>query len=286
MALVAPMKVTFLLHSAYGMGGTIRCNLILANYLAAWHEVEVVTVLRRRDEPFFPVGPRVRLRSLMDVRKNYEPGRLEAWLGRRDSRLIPRYDRGQEVTLRGDVRLLRFLKGLRSDVLVTTRGGYNVLAARFAPRRTVTVGREHLNFGIHTDHMLARISRWYPQLDAVVTQTEPDRSDYARHLEGAATRLAASLRSCRPVPGYLARPWVSLLSSRRGGRFYMVPETQRTKQVRLSVASHPISASSSARADSRNFSAFRICDLWYSIVLPVHRYPANSPAPTLTCPAM
>jgi glycosyltransferase involved in cell wall biosynthesis len=138
------------------------------------------------------------------LRGGREPNRLEAWLGRRDSWLIPRNDHVRtQVMLRGDLRLWRAMRSLRTDVLVTTRGSYNLLAARFAPRRTACVGREHLNFGIHTDDMLDRISRWYPRLDAVVTHTESDRRDYVRILDGTATSVAAIPAE---LPPWTARP--------------------------------------------------------------------------------
>ncbi|MEV5572255.1 glycosyltransferase family 4 protein [Spirillospora sp. NPDC052269] len=176
------MKITFLLHSAYEMGGTFRSNIILANHLAGRHRVEVITVLRSREEPFHPVGPGVGLRTLVDVRGWARPG-WAAGLDRFPSRLISRADpRRHEVPLRGDPRLWHALRTLRTDALVTTRSGLNLLAARFAPRGVVVVGREHRNFGFHDGAMLEQIRRWYPRLDALATRTESDRRDYVRIL--------------------------------------------------------------------------------------------------------
>ncbi|MFC4910180.1 glycosyltransferase family 4 protein [Actinomadura gamaensis] len=184
------VKITFLLHSAYEMGGTFRSNIILANHLAERHRVEIITVLRSRDEPFYPIDARVGLRALVDVRDGVGPGRV-AWLDRYRSRLISRADpRRQEVPLRGDPRLWRALRTLRTDVLVATRSGLNLLAARFAPRGVVVVGREHRNFGFHDEAMLEQIGRWYPRLDALVTRTESDRRDYVRMLGAAASVVA------------------------------------------------------------------------------------------------
>jgi hypothetical protein len=54
------MKITFLLGSAYGMGGTIRATVSLANHLAARHEIEIITLHRWRSEPFFSIDDRQR----------------------------------------------------------------------------------------------------------------------------------------------------------------------------------------------------------------------------------
>ena len=54
----APGPVRFVLAHAWGMGGTIRTTLTMAGHLAATGDVEVVSVIRRRDEPFFAVPAR------------------------------------------------------------------------------------------------------------------------------------------------------------------------------------------------------------------------------------
>lgn len=184
------MKITFLLKAAHGMGGTIRATLTLANHLADRHEVEVITLHRRRNDPFFPIDERISVRTLMDLRKGVRPSRLEARLGQHNSRLVPRSDRiWSEVTLRGDYQMWRALRQLDTDVLVTTRPAFNLLAARFAPRDVVVVGQEHLHLDAHHPDLQEHIRRWYPRLDALVTLTEADRRAYTDFLTPSPTRL-------------------------------------------------------------------------------------------------
>jgi hypothetical protein len=38
------MQISFLIHNAYGIGGTIRTTYNLANTLAEQHDVEIVSV--------------------------------------------------------------------------------------------------------------------------------------------------------------------------------------------------------------------------------------------------
>ncbi|MEV0405924.1 glycosyltransferase family 4 protein [Actinoallomurus sp. NPDC050550] len=186
------MKITFLLESAYGMGGTIRATLTLANHLAMRHDIEIITLHRRRDDPFFPIDDRISVRTLIDLRKGVRPGRFAARLSRHNSRLVPRGERlWSEVTLRGDYEMWRALRGLDTDVLITTRPAFNLLAARFAPRDVVVVGQEHLHLDAHRPGLREHMSRWYPRLDALVTLTEADRRAYADFLADAPTRLQA-----------------------------------------------------------------------------------------------
>lgn len=62
------MRISFLIHNAYGIGGTVRATHNLAAGLAEQHEVEIVSVFRHREKPFLDHHPRVTLRHLVDTR--------------------------------------------------------------------------------------------------------------------------------------------------------------------------------------------------------------------------
>ena len=62
------MKIVFLLHNAYAIGGTVRSTLNLAGALAARHEVEIVSVFRSEERPLLGVSRKVRLVPLVDER--------------------------------------------------------------------------------------------------------------------------------------------------------------------------------------------------------------------------
>src|SRR5690348_15087697 len=58
--------VRILLQHAYGMGGTIRRVLNRAGHLARERDVEIVSVVRAAEHPFFPIPPGVRVTFLDD----------------------------------------------------------------------------------------------------------------------------------------------------------------------------------------------------------------------------
>lgn len=152
------MKISLMLASAYVMRGDVRSTLNLASALAERHEVEVISIRRQKEKPFFPVGPDVKLRSLIDLR----PGVRH---------LLPR---GQ---VRTEVALWRMLRSLRSDVLITTRPGLGVQAAKHAPRETLKIAREWSRPAVP-----APVKRAYPRLNAVVTATEVAQEEWTRLL--------------------------------------------------------------------------------------------------------
>ncbi|WP_433227669.1 glycosyltransferase family 4 protein [Actinomadura formosensis] len=177
------MKITFLLLEAFSIDGTVRCTFTLAEELSRRHDVEIVSVLRDRDRPLLPLSDRVRLRSLVDLRPEAKiawpnAGRAERLMPE-PSALIPPQERSyNKFSAWTDDRIGRFLRRPRTDVLVTTRAGLNLLAARFAPRRVVVVGQEHLQLGINEPEIIDEFKEWYPRLDALTTLTAADGADY------------------------------------------------------------------------------------------------------------
>jgi glycosyltransferase involved in cell wall biosynthesis len=159
------------------MRGDVRSIINLAGELAERHDVEIVSLKRHREKPFFPVDPRIGMRWLVDSR----PGVRH---------LLPR---GQ---VRTEVALWRRLRALRADVLITTRPGLAVQAARHAPREIVRIARE---WG--RPPAPGPIRRFYPRLDAVVTATETSAEEWTRLLGGAVPPV-------RMIPDALpAPPW-------------------------------------------------------------------------------
>lgn len=180
------MKISILIMNAYGMGGTVRATANLADELARRHDVEVVSVFRHRDRPFLPFSKDVTLTSLVDLRKQGKKWWRFGFASRLDkpSKLFHPEERAyNNFNAESDRALKRYLSELDTDVLVTTRAGLNIAAAKLARDGVTLIGQEHLHFGAHKPGILEEIRAWYPKLDAVVTLTDADHAEYARMLE-------------------------------------------------------------------------------------------------------
>lgn len=171
------MKVAFLLSSAYAMRGDVRSTLNVAGALARRHEIEVISLRRQREKPFFPIASDITLRSVVDARPGVR-------------KLLPR---GQ---VRTEVALWRTLRGLKCDVLVTTRPGLGVQAARHAPREVLRIAREWGRPAVP-----GPVRKLYPRLDAVVTATEAAQEEWGRLLEsGPPVRVVPDALPGTPWP--------------------------------------------------------------------------------------
>ncbi|MGH8881632.1 MAG: glycosyltransferase family 4 protein, partial [Stackebrandtia sp.] len=159
-----------MLLNAYAMGGTVRTVFNQANALAlAGHRVDIISVLRHRRDPRFPLAPSVQLTALVD---DFPVGRIRgaARRWRRPGIEVPdREVRKVRFTRFVERRTVAALRQLRTEVLVTTRPALNLLAARHAPDTVVTVGQEHQHLGRHRGDLADAIRADYPRLDALVT---------------------------------------------------------------------------------------------------------------------
>jgi glycosyltransferase involved in cell wall biosynthesis len=181
-------KVYILLVSAWGMGGTIRAAINLAGYLADHHDVEIISTYRRRDEPYFPFDPRVKVLALDDERPGAVPWHIRparALLRRfRSAFYHPKDFRYHNHSLWTDVQLVRRLRG-RRGVVIASRPGHNMLIADLAFPGLVTVGLEQMNFGSHAKSLRKAMTRRYKKLDGLAVLTEQDRETYREVLDGS-----------------------------------------------------------------------------------------------------
>ncbi|WP_329255898.1 glycosyltransferase family 4 protein [Actinoallomurus sp. NBC_01490] len=184
------MKITFLIHNAYGIGGTNRTTLNLAAALADRHEVEIVSMFRHRVRPRFEVDPRVRLVPLVDLREGF-PDAVDARSGE-PAVVFPAVEkRYRQYSRLTDLRAEEYLRRCAADVIIGTRPGINVYLARFGSRRALRIAQEHLTHDAHGKRLRVTLARHYAGLDAVVTTTEADAAVYRARMPLPGVRVLA-----------------------------------------------------------------------------------------------
>jgi glycosyltransferase involved in cell wall biosynthesis len=206
------MHISFLLHNAYGIGGTIRTTFNLAGALAGHHDVEIVSVFRHREEPALRAPPGVGLRHLVDLRRKSPGYEGEDPEHARPAAVFPRGEgRYRQYSRLTDARIAAHLTSLQADVVLGTRPGLNVHIARQARTGPVRVGQEHLTLDSHGRRLRHELAHRYRLLDAVTTVTEADAKAYRARLRLPGVRIEAVPNSVpEPVlaPADLTGTWV------------------------------------------------------------------------------
>ncbi|TDD47219.1 glycosyltransferase family 4 protein [Nonomuraea terrae] len=181
------MKIRYMLLHAYGTGGTIRTVIDQANAMAAaGHDVELVSVVRRRDAPQFAPDPGVTLTTLVDERGGRRPDSVARRVWRRmRGKVVPKGEfAAGYFTERVERATMRYVSGLRDGILVTTRPALNLISARRAPASVIRVAQEHMNLSAYPVTIRREIARHYGRFDAVTVLTRGNRAEYERLLPG------------------------------------------------------------------------------------------------------
>ncbi|MCX4968478.1 glycosyltransferase family 4 protein [Streptomyces sp. NBC_00654] len=200
------MHISFLLHNAYGIGGTIRTTFNLARALAEQHDIEIVSVFRHRDAPALGAPPGVTVRHLVDLRRKSAAYDGDAAECARPAAVFPRGDtRHKQYSRLTDTRIAAHLRSLAADVVVGTRPGLNVHISRQARRGPVRVAQEHLTLDSHSYRLRREIAHRYALLDAVTTVTRADAEDYRSRLRLDGVRIEAIPNSVPAPAGAPAR---------------------------------------------------------------------------------
>jgi glycosyltransferase involved in cell wall biosynthesis len=179
------VKIRYLMLHAYGMGGTNRTVVNQANAMAAaGHEVELVSVVRRRETPPFALDPRITVTTLVDQRGGRKRDSIprRAWRRLR-GKIVPRgeFSAGY-FTERVEWAAMTYCANLRDGILVTTRPALNLISARRTPESVIRVAQEHMNLSAYPETIRREIARHYGRLDAITVLTRTNQHEYQRLL--------------------------------------------------------------------------------------------------------
>lgn len=189
------MRITFLVRNIWGIGGTIKTTCNTAAALAdRGHEVTIASTVRAKREADFELDPRIKVVSLWDVRDPAEGGERLSIMDRLSARMSSVLDpleihNMRESSRLWDQRVKKFVRGLDTDVLVSTHVSLNLMVARFAGPDTVAVAQEHLYFDHYRKPIQDEIKRNYGAFDAIVTTTEADARAYRRAMPDHADKV-------------------------------------------------------------------------------------------------
>ncbi|MFE2169942.1 glycosyltransferase [Streptomyces sp. NPDC059447] len=176
------MKISFLINNIYGIGGTNRTVINLAEALSADHEVEIVSVFRRAGATKFQISPQVTVRALLDLRAGKagadqgDPGLKEP------STVVPRQEEFfAQYSRLSDERIIADLAKTKADVVIGTRPSLNLFVAQHTRESALRVAQEHMTHLAIPAAVRAEMARVYPRLDAVTTVTDADAKSFRAH---------------------------------------------------------------------------------------------------------
>ncbi|MFI6481216.1 glycosyltransferase family 4 protein [Nonomuraea sp. NPDC050663] len=206
------MKIRYLILHAYGLGGTIRTVTNQANALAArGHDVEIVSVVRRRDKGRFWVDPRVRRSTLVDQRDGVEADSVPRRVWRKmRGQVVPRGEFAADYfTEKVEKAVIDYVAELDEGILVTTRPALNLISARRGSREVIRVAQEHMSLTAYREPVRRDIARYYGRFDAVQVLTRANQEEYRQLLPGTeVVRIPNAVHAMHSGPSQQENPVV------------------------------------------------------------------------------
>ncbi|MEU5883242.1 glycosyltransferase family 4 protein [Spirillospora sp. NPDC047279] len=181
------MKIIYVVLNAYVLGGTIRTVFNQANALVErGHDIEIVTMHRRKTDTVFHLDERVKLVPLADFR----PGvpRTPYDLENEDTSWHEHFPEGvsrEEESRRRVSALINYLRETHDGIIVSTRPTINLVVARYADPSLVRVLQEHSHLSALKGLWREAVDRAYPSFDAAVTLTGDDYQAYEESFGGS-----------------------------------------------------------------------------------------------------
>ncbi|WP_160501962.1 glycosyltransferase [Streptomyces sp. BA2] len=182
------MKISFLIHSAYSMGGVPRRTFNLAAALDKSHEVEIVSSERRADRPALRLDHKVKVIDLTDIRE----GRIDARNPRLEqpSEVYPKCDGFAKLYNRLiDERMAAWFRETDADVVISTRPALGSYVAAHAPSRMLRIAQEHEGLHRSKGELRNVVDAIYATMDAVVCLTDSDAMLHRDHYPPGAPRI-------------------------------------------------------------------------------------------------
>lgn len=182
---------TFLMHNIYALGGTVKAVSELANTLSdKGHKVEIISIFRAKDTPYFKLNSSVKIKHLVDYR--LKPQNIISIFMNRLNKYTPllkpiylsKHEPGlNQFSKYIEYKLVRAINNVDTDVLVGTRASFNIFISKYYRGDAMIVGMEHMNLNAYPKAFQQEILDAYQHLDALTTLTHTDKDDYESLIE-------------------------------------------------------------------------------------------------------
>ncbi len=201
-------RLCVMLPRADGHGGISHTVINLANHLIERFDIQLVGLLRARNQTVFDIDPRIDVRHVVDIRpygpdgerrdleqggvdEHGEPVSRKIIFGRQEPSAIAPLDERHWAS--SDEPLIETLHQVTADVVIGTTPALNRFAGQFAPAGAAKVGQDHLNFPMRTGAAKPRefVRQTIEALDAFVPLTRADERDYRAMIGDATTEIMA-----------------------------------------------------------------------------------------------
>ncbi|MEQ6023088.1 glycosyltransferase family 4 protein [Streptomyces sp. NPDC048405] len=193
------MKIAFIVSNLCHIGGVVSATQNLAGALAEKHEVEIVCLRKSRDESYFPLDARVRVRVLTDLRGNSPVSDLDDPLIKVAPKVYPAPpdEKDPWISRLAELRLLEWLANTDADAVISSNPRITVMLSH-ARRGPLLLAQEHSMPAIYAEWEKKPLFRTYHGLDAITALTPEEVASLGEQVPAVRNRLEV-MPNCVPA---------------------------------------------------------------------------------------
>lgn len=196
------MKISFLIHNRYAIGGVIKSTVNLAAALSERHQVEMVSLIRDRQQAAFSLKSGVDVLDLVDLRPTAPSSDAEHPLHQKPVQVFPAKDgmRSVDNSRLVEVRLAQYLAATDADVVVSCHPGIAVCLGRIGGDFLKIAQIHQASYSLGTDQRAALLDASCG-LDALLSVSAEDTANLRRIFSRAGVHTASIPNCIPPMPG-------------------------------------------------------------------------------------
>lgn len=174
-------KITIVaLHLGYG--GVESVISSLANMLCKNFEVEIISTYKLLDKPAFELNSNVKIKYLIKALKPNKKEIKEALKNKKVFQALKECLKSIKILFLKKYRLLKEIKKIDTDIIITTRDIHNKWIGKYAPDNTIKIAQEH-NHHNNNEKYIKKVLRSLKNTDYLIPASQELTEFYKEKLK-------------------------------------------------------------------------------------------------------
>ena len=159
------MKKIKILMLHLGYGGVEKQTITMANYLADYYKIEIISFYKLSDKPAYYINPKIDIKYLYNGKPNKEELK-ESLKSKKVIKVLKEGIKSAKILFLKKCLIIKEIKKNDSDIYFSTRCEYGKLLSKYGSKETMKLTQEH-NY-IETSKYKKEITKGYKNLNYII----------------------------------------------------------------------------------------------------------------------
>ena len=169
------MKKIKILMLHLGYGGVEKQTITMANYLADYYKIEIISFYKLSDKPAYYINPKIDIKYLYNGKPNKEELK-ESLKSKKVIKVLKEGIKSAKILFLKKHLIIKEIKKNDSDIYFSTRCEYGKLLSKYGSKKAIKLTQEH-NY-IETSKYKEEITKGYKNLSYIIVISKYHESLY------------------------------------------------------------------------------------------------------------